>query len=99
MSVSSDGHSSDSTEKVLLDCDKPGCTRERHTSNGYFCREHRVGRPPCQSERALTDTTHHDDLERRVCPDCRLFFDVGSESDAVFCSTACRRRYDRGEFV
>lgn len=39
------------------------------------------------------------ELERRVCPNCRLYFDVGAESDAVFCSDACRRRHESGELI
>jgi len=87
------------TEQYLPNCDKPGCSSERYTSNGYFCEEHRVGRPPCDVVKGLTDTSHHDGLERRVCPDCRLYFDVGEDSDNVFCSDACRRRYVRGELL
>lgn len=86
-------------KQYLPNCNKPGCTRERHTSNGNFCEEHRVGRPPCDAVKALTDTANHDGLERRVCPNCRLYFDVGAESAAVFCSGACRKRHNRGEYL
>lgn len=39
------------------------------------------------------------DVERRVCPNCRLYFDVGADLDTVFCSDACRRRHERGELI
>lgn len=38
-------------------------------------------------------------LVRRVCPNCRLFFDTGIESESVFCSGACRDRHERGEYL
>lgn len=38
------------------------------------------------------------DFERRVCPNCRNYFDAHEDSDAVFCGDACRRRHERGEF-
>lgn len=33
------------------------------------------------------------ELERRVCPDCRLYFDAGEDTDDVYCSGACRSRH------
>lgn len=56
-------------------------------------------RPPSESQGHLTDTTDLDELERRVCPNCRLFFDVGEETDIVFCGEACRRRHEQGEWL
>jgi hypothetical protein len=47
----------------------------------------------------MGDVANHDGLERRVCPNCRLFFDTGTESDDVFCGEACRRRHGRGEYL
>jgi len=45
------------------------------------------------------DTKAVDELERRVCPNCRNYFDVGVGSDAVFCSRACEKRHERGEYL
>lgn len=87
------------TKRHLPNCNQPGCTRERYTSNGYFCAKHRVGRPPCDAAAGMGDVANHDGLERRVCPNCRLFFDTGEESDGVFCGEACRRRHERGEYL
>lgn len=53
-------------------------------------------RAPCETVRSLSPTANHSGLERRVCPDCRQFFDVGEDSDQVFCSGACERRYRKG---
>lgn len=50
-------------------------------------------RPPCDDVAQMSDTAHYDGLERRVCPACRLFFDVGEDSEETFCSTACEGRY------
>jgi len=62
-------------------------------------------RPPCEAVAHMdphppTDNFGSDwtgpELERRVCPNCRLYFDVGAQTDTVFCSDACRRRHERG---
>jgi len=45
------------------------------------------------------DTNDIDGLERRVCPNCRNYFDCGENSDKVFCSKACEKRHERGEYV
>lgn len=87
------------TKRHLPDCNKPGCTRERYTSNGHYCRKHRVSRPPCDAVAHMTDTANYDGLERRVCPNCRLYFDTGEGADDVFCGPACRRRHERGEYL
>ena len=58
-------------------------------------------RPPCEAVENM-DPTPPDgafDLERRVCPNCRLYFDVGASASKVFCSDACRRRHERGELI
>lgn len=67
--------------------------REPATDGGH--------RPPCEAV-ANMDPTPPDsayDLERRVCPNCRLYFDVGASADKVFCSDACRRRHERDELI
>lgn len=56
-------------------------------------------RKPYRDAPPWPDTKDVDGLERRVCPNCRNYFDVGVDSDAVFCSTACRKRHERGEFL
>lgn len=47
----------------------------------------------------MSPTSHLNGLERRVCPNCRLFFDVGEESDDVYCSDACRTRHKAGDLI
>lgn len=54
-------------------------------------------RPPCAEVDHMSATANYYGLERRVCPRCRLYFDIGSESNYRWCSKACRRRYDRGD--
>lgn len=56
-------------------------------------------RAPCEAVENMDPTPPDSfyDLERRVCPNCRLYFDVGASTDKVFCSDACRRRHERGE--
>lgn len=44
----------------------------------------------------MSPTANMEGLDRRVCPVCRLYFDVGEDSDAVFCSGACKARYRKG---
>jgi|GEM_PF-3541811 hypothetical protein len=58
-------------------------------------------RPPCEAVAHMDPTppSGFDALERRACPNCRLYFDVGAGSDAVFCSDACRCRHERGELI
>lgn len=87
------------TKDYLPNCNKPGCPRERYTSNGYFCKRHRVERPPCEAAAGMSDTANHEYLERRVCPNCRLFFDTGVDSDAMFCGQACERRHQNGVYL
>ena len=58
-----------------------------------------VYRPPCEAVENLSDTANYDGLVRRVCPNCRCFFDVGQDSDQVFCGGACEGRHQRGEFL
>lgn len=61
-------------------------------------------RPPCEAVAHMQPHAPNDDfnsdfgpeLERRVCPNCRLYFDTGRDSDSVFCGQACRRRHERG---
>lgn len=57
-------------------------------------------RPPCEAVAHMDPEPPegHFDIERRVCPNCRLYFDVGAESDAVFCSGACEKRHERGVY-
>jgi len=47
----------------------------------------------------MSPTANYAGLERRVCPACRLYFDVGKESESVFCSAACRRRHREDELI
>lgn len=59
-------------------------------------------RPPCEAVAHMDPTPPNADeydLERRACPNCRLYFDVGAETDNVFCSGACRKRHERGELI
>lgn len=62
-------------------------------------------KPPSDSVKHMEPNAPSDDhntgieLERRVCPNCRLYFDTGVESESVFCSTACQYRHKRGEYV
>lgn len=58
-------------------------------------------RAPCEAVENMDPTPPDSfyDLERRVCPNCRLYFDVGASTDKVFCSDACRRRHERGELI
>ena len=59
-------------------------------------------RPPCEAVAHMDPTppnANEYDLERRACPNCRLYFDVGAETDKVFCSGACRKRHERGELI
>lgn len=69
--------------------DHPGGMAKDHVSEFEY-------RPPSEEVDQLKPVAHHDDLDRRVCPgpDCRLYFDVGSDSPRVFCSDACERRYE-----
>lgn len=55
-------------------------------------------RPPHESVAHMSDTVEgkHVDLERRVCPNCRLYFDTGADSGQVFCGTACMLNYGDG---
>ena len=60
-----------------------------------------VYRPPCE-EAGFTDPSipyPSEDLERRVCPNCRLYFDAAENSDRVFCGYACSWRHERGEYL
>jgi len=45
----------------------------------------------------MSPTANYAGLERRVCPNCRLYFDTERDSKTVFCSAACRRRHNTGE--
>jgi len=54
-------------------------------------------RPPCTAVDHMGAVANYDGLERCVCPTCRLYFDVGIESDSRWCSTDCRQRYDRDD--
>lgn len=56
-------------------------------------------RPPSDAVEHMSDTANHHALERRVCPNCRLFFDTGEESDSVFCSRACEKRHRNGTYL
>ena len=56
-------------------------------------------RPPCDGVSHMSPTANYAGLERRVCPACRLYFDVGEESESVFCSAACRRRHREDELI
>jgi len=49
-------------------------------------------RLPCDAVKRLSDTANYEGIERRVCPSCRLYFDVGEEADDVYCGTTCRKR-------
>ena len=53
--------------------------------------------PPCEAVKHMNPTANYRGVERRVCPNCRLFFDAGEDSDTVFCGDACRRRHG-GEY-
>jgi hypothetical protein len=66
----------------MSDVDSPG--RDAH-------------RPPCDDVARMSPTANYAGLERRVCPACRLYFDVGKESESQFCSDACRRRHTTPE--
>lgn len=63
-------------------------------------------RPPSEAVAHMSPTAPSEDfnsdfgpeLERRVCPNCRGYFDTGAEGDSVFCSTACKRRHEKGEW-
>jgi hypothetical protein len=55
-------------------------------------------RPPSDEVAGLQDESSLG-LDRRVCPNCRLFFDVEEDSDAVFCCGACEDRHERGVFL
>lgn len=56
-------------------------------------------RPPCEEAEGMGDKPYLYGLDRRVCPNCREFFDVGEESDRVFCSHACGLRHKQGELL
>jgi hypothetical protein len=49
-------------------------------------------RPPCDAVEGWSDTANLEGLERRVCPTCRLYFDVGPDSPRVYCGETCRLR-------
>lgn len=54
-------------------------------------------RPPCDAVLHMRPEAPQGwgpELERRVCPECRLYFDCGADSDAVFCGDACRQRHE-----
>jgi hypothetical protein len=74
--------------------------REKLVADGGSPRSDSVPeRPPCDEIQMLYETAPYPELERRVCPNCRLYFDVGEESEQVFCSKACERRHQRGELL
>jgi hypothetical protein len=50
-------------------------------------------RPPASVVALMPATVANDALDRRVCPWCRLYFDTAADSESVFCSRACERRY------
>lgn len=52
--------------------------------------------PPCPAERNTAPTVESEMLERRVCPNCRNYWDASPNSDTWFCSIACRKRHERG---
>jgi hypothetical protein len=85
-------------------CDADGCTWEwrRSTPGGQrLCSKHYEAvsyRPPHDDAAPWTPVSGTDWVERRVCPNCRNYFDTGADSDAVFCGRACRRRHERGEW-
>ncbi len=56
-------------------------------------------RPPCYEMRNFSQESHWEGFDRRVCPNCRLYFDTEEGSATVFCSKACHRRHQRGEFL
>jgi hypothetical protein len=60
-------------------------------------------RPPCDAEaHTPPEIPYGDDfdgLERRVCPNCRYFFDTGEDSDRVFCGYGCSWRHERGVYL
>jgi hypothetical protein len=58
-----------------------------------------VYRPPCEAVKNQSSEAHFDRLERRACPNCRLYFDCEVRSEQVFCSDACRQRHERGEYL
>ena len=55
-------------------------------------------RPPCDAVENWSSRAPWD-LERRVCPNCRYYFDTKATSGQVFCGDACRQRHERGEFL
>lgn len=56
-------------------------------------------RPPCEAVEHMSPTANYGNLERRVCPNCRLYFDTGEKSAVVFCSRACRERHQQGRLI
>jgi len=56
-------------------------------------------RPPADAVDHMDPTAPYEGLERRVCPNCRLYFDTAVESESVFCSGTCRDRHQRGEYT
>jgi len=54
-------------------------------------------RSPCPAVEHMSESANYEGLERRVCPECRLYFDVGEDSETVYCSRACKRRHTRGD--
>ena len=53
-------------------------------------------RPPCEAEQNTDPTVDSRLLERRVCPNCRAYWDAAPNSDTWFCSIACRKRHEKG---
>jgi hypothetical protein len=55
-----------------------------------------IHRPPRDDLDGMSPTANYEGLERRVCPNCRMYFDVGENSEKTFCSDACRHRHEAG---
>lgn len=53
-------------------------------------------RPPRDDLVNTSPTANLDGLERRVCPNCRNYFDAGEDSERVFCGSSCRHRHEGG---
>jgi hypothetical protein len=54
-------------------------------------------RPPCDDVAHMDSAANYEGLERRVCPNCRLYFDTENDSETAFCSATCRQRYGNNE--
>jgi hypothetical protein len=93
----------------------PNCTDcDAYIQSGARCQmcrvEHQHGtltdggrktayRPPCDAVENWSSRAPWDRIERRVCPNCRYYFDTKATSGQVFCGDACRQRHERGEFL